>query len=324
MAPSRASTPAARKRQQAKSARARGHGSASTRAKPKPKTPSTPKAQKASARPRPKAQKAKAPPKPRVKSKAKPARPKRAPAKPQTLLSRTLFIAAVVATLTLGLAAAYFFWFRDSSFVLVEKVTVEGMEGPEAEAVTAALTSAGSEMTTLNVDEDELAAAVSRYPTVDSVDADADFPHGLTVQVQSRPPVLSLTDGGPPVAAAADGTLLRGVEGASEGVPTVNVDDLPASGKLAGDSLDLAQIAGAAPAPLRPLINDISHAGPAIEVELEGGIPVDFGDASQAEEKWAAVAAILANPKVKTLTHLDVRVPERPAIGGAAPPLKEE
>ncbi|HYH62963.1 MAG TPA: FtsQ-type POTRA domain-containing protein, partial [Solirubrobacterales bacterium] len=139
-----------------------------------------------------------------------------------------------MATLTLGLAAAYFFWFRDSSFVLVEKVTVAGMEGPEAEAVTAALTRTGSKMTTLNVDEDELATAVSRYPTVASVDADADFPHGLTVQVESRPPVVSLTDGGPPVAAAADGTLLRGVEGASEGVPTVNVDDLPATGKLTG------------------------------------------------------------------------------------------
>ena len=208
-----------------------------------------------------------------------------------------------MATLTLGLAAAYFFWFRDSSFVLVEKVTVEGMEGPEAEAVTAALTRAGSEMTTLNVDEGELASAISRYPTGASVHADADFPHGLTVEVQSRPPVVSLTDGGPPVAAAADGTLLRGVEGASEGVPTVSVDELPASGKLSGESLDLAQVAGSAPAPLRPLIDDISHAGPGvIKIELEGGIPVDFGDANQADEKWAAISAVLANPKVKTLT----------------------
>ncbi|HYH60265.1 MAG TPA: cell division protein FtsQ/DivIB, partial [Solirubrobacterales bacterium] len=138
-------------------------------------------------------------------------------------------------------------------------------------------------------------------------------------------PVVSLTDGGPPVAAAADGTLLRGVEGASEGVPTVNVDDLPATGKLTGDSLALAQVAGAAPPPLRPLIDDISHTGPdSIKIELEGGIPVDFGEAGQAEDKWAAVAAILADPKVKTLTHLDVRVPERPAIGGAAPPLKDD
>ena len=320
MASSRASTPAARKRQQAKATRVRGHASSSPAAKPKPKPKSPPKAKP---RPKSKAQKPKAPAKPRVTAKPKAARPKSAPSRPQALLSRTLTIASIVAALSLCLAATYFFWFRDSSFVAVEKVTVEGIEGPEAKAVTAALTAAGAEMTTLNVDEGELAAAVSGYPTVVSVNAEADLPHGLTVEVESRPPVVSLTDGGPPVAAAADGTLLRGVEAAPGTVPTVEVDDLPATGRLTGDSLALAVIAGAAPAPLRPLIDDISHAGPgSIEVELKGGIPVDFGEATQAEDKWAAVAAILADPKVKTLTHIDVRVPERPAIGGAAPPPK--
>ena len=62
--------------------------------------------------------------------------------------------------------------------------------------------------------------------------------------------------------------------------------------------------------------------GDGIQVTLEGGIPVNFGDSDAAEEKWAAVSAILANPQVKTLTHLDVRVPERPSIGGAAPATK--
>ena len=322
MASSRASTPAARRRQRAQSARVRGQ-KAPQRAKPKPKSPAKPKPkaqkQKTPAKPKPKPK-----PKPKVKAKAKATRPKQTAKTPKTLLSRTLTVAAVVAVLSLGLAAAYFFWFRDSSFVLVEKVTVEGTEGPEAEAVTAALTRAGSEMTTLNVDEEELAAAVSRYPTVVSVDADADLPHGLTVNVESRPPVVSVTDGGPPVSVAADGTLLRGVESSPGSVPTVNVGEVPASGKIAGDSLEIVEVAGAAPEPLRPLIADISRDGAgAIEVELEGGFPVTFGDASQAEGKWAAVAAILADPQVKTLTHLDVRVPERPAIGGAAPPIKE-
>ena len=35
-------------------------------------------------------------------------------------------------------------------------------------------------------------------------------------------------------------------------------------------------------------------------------------------EKWAAAAAVLADPKLDSLTSLDVRVPERPAAGGAA------
>ena len=174
MASSRASTPAARRRQQAQSARVRGQ-KAPQRAKPKPKSPAKPKPkaqkQKTPAKPKPK-------PKPKVKAKAK---ARAAEAERRRRLPRPSSRAPSPwprswPSSHLGLAAAYFFWFRDSSFVLVEKVTVEGMEGPEAEAVTAALTRAGSEMTTLNVDEEELATAVSRYPTVVSVDADADLP----------------------------------------------------------------------------------------------------------------------------------------------------
>jgi len=240
-------------------------------------------------------------------------------------LPNALTIAFCTAVIAAGLAAAYFAWFRDSSFVLVEEVTVEGMEGPEAAAVTAALTRTGSKMTTLNVDEGELAAAVSRYPTVVSVKSQTDFPHGLIVTVVPRPPVLNATDGGPPVPVAADGTLLRGVEGAGSAVPTLNLGELPATGKLTGEPLEIAEVAGASPDPLRPLIEDISHGdGGAIEVTLEGDIPVIFGDAGQADDKWASIAAILADPQVKTLTHLDVRVPERPAIGGAAPAQKGE
>jgi cell division septal protein FtsQ len=74
------------------------------------------------------------------------------------------------------------------------------------------------------------------------------------------------------------------------------------------------------PEPLRPLIADLRVGGAeGIEVTLEGDIPVYFGTGDRAPEKWSAVAAVLADPKVQTMTYLDVRVPERPAVGGAAP-----
>lgn len=321
MASSRPSTPAGRRRAQAGPGRTRGAGGGTKTNGAKPKAPAKPKASK------PKASTRKAQPK-----RAKPKAPANAQKPGSSLksgrafpLSSALTIGFCVAVIAAGLAAAYFFWFRDSPLVLVEKVTVEGMEGPEAEAVTAALTRTGSKMTTLNVDDGELAAAVSRYPTVISIESQSDFPHGLTVNVVSRPPVLNATDGGPPVPVAADGTVLRGVDGAGSAVPTLNVSGLPATGKLTGEPLEIAQVAGASPDPLRGLIEDISHVdGGGIELTLEGGIPVMFGDAGQAEDKWAAIAAILADPEVKTLTHLDVRVPERPSIGGAAPARKGE
>jgi hypothetical protein len=55
-------------------------------------------------------------------------------------------------------------------------------------------------------------------------------------------------------------------------------------------------------------------------VTLRGGIPVYFGTSAEASEKWAAAAAVLADPKLDSLTYLDVRVPRRPAAGGAAQP----
>ncbi|MDQ3758776.1 MAG: cell division protein FtsQ/DivIB [Actinomycetota bacterium] len=234
-------------------------------------------------------------------------------------------IAAAAAAVAMGLAAAYLLWFRDSSFVAVERVTVEGIGGPEAEEVTAALSRAGQGMTTLDVDDERLATAVSGFPTVVAVDAEADFPHALTIEVTARPPVVSVTDGGPPVPVAADGTILHGVDLGEAALPSLQVESIPAKGKLTGEPLALAGVAGAAPEPLRPLIEDMAvEAGEGIEVTLRGGIPVSFGDADLPEEKWMAVAAILADPQVKTLTHLDVRVPERPSIGGAAPRSKGE
>ena len=41
-------------------------------------------------------------------------------------------------------------------------------------------------MTTLDLDAAKLASAVSGFPTVASVSADASFPHGLTVHVTER------------------------------------------------------------------------------------------------------------------------------------------
>ena len=52
-------------------------------------------------------------------------------------------------------------------------------------------------------------------------------------------------------------------------------------------------------------------------------MPVYFGGGDDATDKWAATAAVLADPSVDTLTYLDVRVADRPALGGAAPVVTE-
>jgi cell division protein FtsQ len=228
---------------------------------------------------------------------------------------------AVLLLLGVGavLAAGYFLYLRDSSLVAVTDVEVEGVRSGDRERIVAALEAAGEGMTTLHVQPDELEAAVAGFPTVESVSADASFPHGLRIDVTERPPALVAQAGGREVPIAADGTLLSGVSAASElDLPVVELGGLPQSGKLTGEPLEQALVAGAVPDELRPLIEDISYSKDyGVVLTMKGGIPIRFGPGARAEAKWAAAAAVLADPKLEALGYVDVRVPERPAAGAA-------
>jgi cell division protein FtsQ len=222
-----------------------------------------------------------------------------------------------VAIVAGALAIAYFAWFRHSSFVAVRQVKVEGVDSPDREQITVALTRAAEGMTTLDVDASKLASAVSGFPGVASVTADPSFPHGLTVQVTERRPVLVASDGNRAVAVAADGSLLPALKTGGTDLPVLGVDQLPDGGRLDGQALDDARVVGAAPGPLRPLVDGVAttHAH-GIVVSIRGGIDLRFGTAGKAPAKWAAAAAVLADPKVSSLEYVDVQVPARPAIGG--------
>jgi cell division protein FtsQ len=224
-------------------------------------------------------------------------------------------------------AGGYFAWFRNSSLVAVTRVEVSGLSSPDAPRIEEALTEAATSMTTLNVDQKLLDRAVAPFPTVISVSADPDLPHGLAIDVSERPPALIAEAKDESVPVGPDGVLLEGLElgDAADALPVLQVEELPGSGKLAGDALEQAVVLGAAPAPLRPLIEGVAIAGErGVEVTMRGGIPIRFGSSELAARKWAAAAAVLADPKTETLTYVDVRVPERPALGGAeAPPAPD-
>jgi cell division septal protein FtsQ len=238
---------------------------------------------------------------------------------------RTSLIAA--ALLVAGLVAGYFGWLRDSALVAVRDVTVTGVSSPDRAEIEAALEKAAGSMTTLNVDQKALEASVAAFPTVVSVSADPDLLHGLGIEVSERPPTLVVQSGGQSVPAAGDGTLLRGLElgeDTRDRLPVLELAELPRSGELAGEPLAQAVVAGAAPAPLRPLIEKISFEDETgVEITMKGDIPIRFGDAEEAAAKWAAAAVVLADPKLEILSYIDVRVPDRPAVGGAVAPTAQ-
>jgi cell division protein FtsQ len=214
-------------------------------------------------------------------------------------------------------------WLRDSSLVAVRHVDVTGLSGAEAPRVRAALQDAARDMTTLHVRAGQLRTAVEPFPAVQSVEAHADFPHRLRVVVHEHVPVAALVSGGERMAAAADGTLLRGV--ATGGLPTVSVAAAPA-GDVVGDHRARSAIAllAAAPAPLRAKVTRV-YAGPrGLTAPLRDGPVLYFGGAERLRAKWTAGARVLADRSSAGATYLDLRLPERPAAGGLQAPEPED
>ena len=162
---------------------------------------------------------------------------------------------------------------------------------------------------------DALRAAVVGEPSVAGLSADADFPHGLTVTVDLRPPAGFLDgDGGALI--AADGTVLATGIDRPGGLPLIAADPEVLGARASGDALAGAQVLGGLPRVLAPQVEQVAidqDHGPV--ATLDGGIEVRFGDASRAETKWRAVAAVIANPDFTSANYLDVSVPSRPVAG---------
>jgi cell division protein FtsQ len=221
-----------------------------------------------------------------------------------------------VVALLAALAAGYFLWFRDSSLVAVSDVEVVGVQSGEREVIVEELTRAAEQMSTLHLDAGRLEEIALGFPTIESIATDTSFPHGLRIEVAERPPRVVVRSGEQQAALTADGSVLPGVD-PPDGLPVLDLNEVPAQGRLGGEPLEQALVAGAAPAELAPLIETVSYDDEiGVEVVLRGGIPVRFGTGARAREKWRAAAAVLADPKLDALTYLDVRVPERPSTGG--------
>jgi cell division septal protein FtsQ len=227
-----------------------------------------------------------------------------------------------------SVAMFYFGWFRDSPIVAVRDVRVEGVTTADRERIEGALTASAKEMTTLHLDEGRLQAAVAAFPTIASLSAHPSFPSGVTIHVVERRPAMMAESGAGAVAVATDGSILAGMQvppDEAKHLPVLHLSEQPASRRLDGEDLEQALVLGAAPEPLRPLIERISWSGDdGAVVTMRGEIPIRFGTGGRARAKWTAAAAILADPKLKALSYIDVRVPDRPAVGGTGKGATDE
>ncbi len=229
-------------------------------------------------------------------------------------LTRSLIVGGLI---LLALCAAYLLWFRNSSFVAVEEVGVRGIEGhPELEQP---LVAAARQQSTLNVDVAALERAVASEPAVRGISAEVDFPDRLDLEVDLRSPVGYVRSEG--VVVAADGVILEQAKRPPDGLAVVDVNggERGRGGSVGGEGLALARVLGAAPAALLAEADSIVlDAELGVLVDLGPGIELRFGSKGDAEKKWAAAAAILADRKLEGAAYIDLSVPERAVVGGTA------
>jgi voltage-gated potassium channel Kch len=131
-------------------------------------------------------------------------------------------------------------------------------------------------------------------------------------------PVATIGSGEEAIAVSADGAVVPWWPLPAEPeLPLLPLSEPPKGGRLAGPMLEQARILGAAPAALRPYLASSRYGESGVDVETTAGIELRFGDASQAELKWKAAAAILADPGIEALDYVDVHAPARAAYAGS-------
>jgi cell division protein FtsQ len=216
------------------------------------------------------------------------------------------------------LAAIFLFWIRESSLFSVDKVEVTGVTVNQ-EQVYAALSNEAAKMTTLHVRQEKLRDAVSGFPTIQAIKVDANPPHDLKIEVIERPGVAVVESGGERIPVSAEGYLLRGMPAGGDLIP-VELSQKVSGSQLLGSDVDQARLLAALPDELRKGVAgarvDADAGG--VVIDLRIGIELRMGDGGEADAKWAAAAAVLAEPDLGSPGYIDVSVPERPVAGGGS------
>lgn len=212
-------------------------------------------------------------------------------------------------------------WYRSSSFVKVEHVTVTGLSGPAVPQIRRDLTDAALTMTTLNVDLGKLEAAVSQYGYVRRLTVTGDGAHGLTIRVDEQVPVALIQVGGQLQAVDADARILPSTVTHGE-LPIVPASSPPPGGLVtAAGARDAIAVLAAAPyALLAHVASATSSSSHGVIVQLRRGPQLYFGPTDELAQKWAAAVAVLQNKASAGASYIDLTDPQRPAAGVGVSP----
>lgn len=213
-----------------------------------------------------------------------------------------------------GVLAIVYLTLRLTPLSTVQRVTVVGVQGPDAPAIRHAIERAALGQSTLGFGDGAVERAVADSASVTGVTVHTKFPHAVQVEVRQRLAVGAVESGGRRVAVSADGHLL----------PDWDVGDLPlirgadtTRGRVTGDARAATAILGGAPA---VLLAHVARVDGGTTIRFADGPALLFRDTRRLNAKWAAAVAVLNDAGTGGATWIDLRVPEQPVAGKGAPP----
>ncbi len=200
------------------------------------------------------------------------------------------------------------------------------VEGPHPHTSTAAIVRAAgvvSRPPLISVDPSVAAAAVERLPWVGKATVARSWPDGVVITVTERRPVATMSaPGGRAALVDATGRTLEVVASRPSGLPALVIHQggsvlAPAAvaGFLptpAGAALDVA--ATLPPAFSAQVIQVVGSAGGTVELDLNSGLTVLLGNATDLSTKYHDVASIIAAAPLKGAHTIDVTVPSAPVV----------
>jgi cell division septal protein FtsQ len=140
-----------------------------------------------------------------------------------------------------------------------------------------------------------------------------------TVAAAVQVPQLTATigSGSEAIGVSANGAVVRWMPLPEEPpLPVLPLAEPPKGGRVSGPALQQVRVLAAAPPALRPYLSSTHYGESGVDVELDSGIELRFGDASLAAKKWAAAATVLADPAITALDYVDLHAPNHPAVYG--------
>ncbi|WP_405581097.1 cell division protein FtsQ/DivIB [Streptomyces sp. NBC_01092] len=234
---------------------------------------------------------------------------------------RTIIILTVLLVL---LAAGSVWLLYGSKYLRLERVSVAGTRVlTPAQVREAADVPVGAPL--ISVDTDAIEARLRRkLPRIDEVDVVRSWPHGISLKVMERTPVLVVQKGGKFIEVDDEGVRFATVSVPPKGVPALELtvsrsSSAAASLRRFSESRlvrEAVRVAGAIPAAVgRDTLVVKVRSYDDISLELRDGRIVSWGSGEKGAAKARTLTALMkASPRAR---HFDVSVPTAPASSGS-------